>query len=726
MEVIPSSQVVYTLLYESAGQLDAAAMTCIHAAAPAVAAGMTGTAARLAAGIGVAALLHGVPAWSGEAAGGLLEEVVVTAARGRADSQREAASESEVTQEELENRALLRPAEVLEAVPGLVVTQHSGDGKANQYFLRGFNLDHGTDFATSVDGVPVNMPTHAHGQGYSDLNFLIPDLIERIDYRKGVYYAEEGDFSAAGAAEIHYRTRLDAPFVTLSAGSNSYRRVLAATSIALGGGELLLGGEYGLTDGPWVLPEGYQRLNSLAKYTRGDAERGYALTAMGYGGHWHATDQIPQRAVSAGLISRFGNIDPTDGGQSRRWSVAGEAWGRLGAGDWRTDAYLVGYRLDLFSNFTYFTDPVHGDQFEQYDNRRVYGAAASYSVPLTLFAEEGRLRTGLEIRDDHIDPVALYDTSARVRWKAVSVAAVRVSSAAVYATWELRVAPWWRLTLGARLDSARFEVHANLPANSGTASAALVSPKLTMAFGPWRAIEYFLDFGQGFHSNDARGTTIRVDPNDAVTPVGRVTPLVRATGAEAGVRALPAPELELAAALWTLKLDSELVLDNDASAIVPEGATHRYGVELSAGWRPQPWLRVDADLAWTHARFSDFDPVGQYLPNAPNAVAALGMEINRASGWYGGLHLRYFGATPLTQDDAVRSRPSLQLNGEVGYRFSAALSGSISVFNLLDRRDDDIEYYYASRLQGEPAPVSDLHFHPMEPRSVRASLSYRF
>src|SRR5215469_5105062 len=439
---------------------------------------MRGTALALAVGIGTLAMLRSTAA--GAAAGAVtLDEVVVTATRETAAADRaEAASSGVVTSEQLDNRPLLRPGGVLEAVPGLVVTQHSGDGKANQYFLRGFNLDHGTDFATTVDGVPVNMPTHAHGQGYSDLNYLIPELIERIDYRKGVYYAEEGDFSAAGAADIHYRARLDAPFVTLSAGTNGYRRILAATSTAFGEGELLLGGEASLADGPWVLPEGYQRLSSLVKYTRGDEERGYALTAMGYGGHWHATDQIPQRAVSAGLISRFGNIDPTDGGRSQRWSVSGEAWGRLGAGDWRTEAYLLGYRLDLFSNFTYVTDPVHGDPLEQYDNRRVYGAALSYSRPLTLFAEEGTLRTGLQIRDDHIDPVALYDTTARVRWKALSVSEVRVRSAALYAACELRPAPWWRVTLGARFDSDRFEVHANLPANTGAASAALVSPKL--------------------------------------------------------------------------------------------------------------------------------------------------------------------------------------------------------------------------------------------------------
>jgi hypothetical protein len=688
---------------------------------------MSSTAARFAAGIGVVALLHGVPVPAAEAVGGTLEEVVVTATReidaGRAPA---AASEGSVTQEELENRPLLRPAEVLEAVPGLVVTQHSGDGKANQYFLRGFNLDHGTDFATSVDGVPVNMPTHAHGQGYSDLNFLVPELIERIDYRKGVYYAEDGDFSAAGAADIHYRARLDATLVALSVGAEGYRRLVAATSTALADGDLLLGGEYALTNGPWVLPEGYQRFSGVVKYSRGDDARGYALSAMAYDGHWQATDQIPQRAVSAGLISRFGNIDPTDGGSSRRSSVSAEAWGRFAAGAWRAEAYHLDYRLDLFSDFTYFTDPVHGDQFEQLDNRETNGASLSYSLPLTLFAEQGTLRTGVQIRDDHIDPVALYDTTARTRWKTVSVTEVWERSGGVFVAWDFRPAPWWRLTLGARLDSQHFEVDANLPANSGTAGAALVSPKLAVAFGPWQATEYFLDFGQGFHSNDARGTTLSVDPNDGATPVSKVTPLVRATGAEAGVRSTLAPQLELDAALWTLRLDSELVLDNDGSKVVPQGATRRDGLELSARWYPQPWARVDLDLAWTHSRFSDFNPEGQYLPNAPQAVAALGLEINRPSGWFGGAHLRYFGATPLTQDDTVRSRPSLQVNAEAGYRFSPALRGTLSVFNLLDRHDDDIEYFYASQLRGEPVPVSDLHFHPVEPRNLRASLDYRF
>jgi hypothetical protein len=686
---------------------------------------MRATAVLVAVGIGTLAMLHSIAVSAADAAAAALDEVVVTSTR-QLTQQLDAASAGTVTLEELANRPLLRPAEVLEAVPGLLVTQHSGDGKANQYFLRGFNLDHGTDFATSVEGVPVNMPTHAHGQGYSDLNFLIPELIEGIDYRKGVYYAEEGDFSAAGAAAIRYRSRLDAPFLSSTVGEDGYRRIVAATSGPGAGGEWLSAGEYAQTDGPWDLAEGYQQASGLVKYSRGDQALGYTLEAMGYDASWRATDQIPRRAVGAGLISRFGNIDPTDGGRSHRWSVSGEICSRTAAGTWRAQGYLLGYHLDLFSNFTYFTDAVHGDQFEQYDKRRVYGASVSYLRPLALFAQEGTLHTGVQIRDDHIDPVALYEDTQRIRWKTVSVTQARVMSAGAYATWELRPASWWRVQLGARFDREQFDVESDLPANSGAASASLVSPKLTVAFGPWSGTEYFLDFGQGFHSNDARGTTIRVDPNDGVTPLSRVTPLARATGAEAGIRSTPVQMLELAASLWTLRLESELVLSSDSGVTVPRGATRRYGVELTAAWHPQTWMRVDVDVAWTHARFSESDPAGQFLPNAPQQVAALGLEVNRPAGWFGGAHLRYFGPTPLTQDGSVRSRPSLQLNAAAGYRFSSALSGSVSIFNLLDRRDDDIEYDYASRLRAEAAPVNDLHFHPMEPRTVRVGLSYQF
>jgi outer membrane receptor protein involved in Fe transport len=689
---------------------------------------MGSTAAQLAAAIGIAAgSLTSAAAWAEAIQAGALEEVTITAtSEQQLIGTPESASEGTVLAEQLGNRPLLRPGEVLEVVPGLVVTQHSGEGKANQYLLRGFNLDHGTDFATRVDGVPVNMPTHAHGQGYSDLNFLIPELVERIDYKKGVYYAEEGDFSAAGAAEIHYRRSLDAPFAILSGGQEGYRRAVLAASAPLGGGDLLLAGQYGRTEGPWVLPEGYDKAGGLLKYTRGDQDRGGTLEAMGYNGHWRATDQIPLRAVTARIISAFGTIDPTDGGKSRRWSVSGDAWRKLGPGELRAEAYALDYQLDLFSDFTYFSDPLHGDQFEQYDNRRVYGGTLSYSGPLSLRADDGAFRSGVQFRDDHIDPVGLYDTTARVRRKTVSVTQARVTSYALYAAQELQLAPWWRTQVGARFDRYRFDVNANLPVNSGKASDSIASPKLSMVLGPWYKTEYFLDAGTGFHSNDARGTTIGVDPNDGVTPMGRVNALVRAIGAEAGVRTAFVPHLQLAASIWTLKLDSELTLDNDASAVVPRGATRRYGVEIGGYYRPLEGVLIDADLAWTHARYLNFNAAGQYLANAPGQVASVGAEFNRPSGWFGGVRIRYLGASPLSQDNSIRSRPSLQLDGESGYHLSTDLSVTLSVYNLLGRHDYDIEYYYASQLRGEAAPVNDVHAHPVEPRSLRASLSHYF
>jgi outer membrane receptor protein involved in Fe transport len=666
-----------------------------------------------------AALGAGVPAVG-------LAEVVVTAEHLDLIGEVASASQGTVQDDQLGNRPVRRPGEVLEVVPGLILTQHSGDGKANQYFLRGFNLDHGTDFATRVDGLPVNMPTHAHGQGYSDLNFLIPELVESVEYRKGTYYADEGDFSAAGAANIRYRRRLDRAFVALSGGQHAYQRGVVAASTDVGGGDLVMAAQYARENGPWVLPEGYEKIGALLKYTRGDGERGFGIEPVGYDGHWRSSDQIPLRAVQQGLVSRFGSIDPTDEGASHRYSVSADGWQTLGPGELRANLYAIDYRLALYSNFTYFRDPVHGDQFEQYDNRLVLGGTVKYEQPLRMWERDGAFKAGLQVRDDHLDPVGLYATVARARYRTVSETHVHETSYSAYLSEDVRITPWWRTELGARLDDFQFDVSANLAANSGTARASIASPKLTMVFGPWSRTEYFLNYGKGFHSNDARGITITVDPNDRVTPVPKVDALVRAVGAEVGVRTALIPKLQLAAALWTLTLDSELTLNSDASQVVPAGPTRRYGVELGAYYRPVEWIVVDGDACWTHARYSAFDPAEQYIPNALEQVASVGVTINRSTGWYGGSRLRYFGASPMTQSNTMRSRPSLQLYAEAGYHFTPALSGVVTVFNLLDRRDYDIEYYYPSQLRGEAAPVNDIHFHPAEPLSIRVALTYLF
>jgi hypothetical protein len=655
-----------------------------------------------------------------------LAEIVVTGSSPAEATEPVSASQGVVLAERLEDRPLLRPGEVLEVVPGLIVAQHSGDGKANQYFLRGFNLDHGTDFATRVDGVPVNLPTHAHGQGYTDLNFLIPELVERIEYKKGVYYADEGDFSAAGAADVLYRRQLDAPFLQLTGGQEGYRRVVGAVSGSVASSDLMLGAQYSHTDGPWTLPEGYQNVSAVMKLTHGDSDSGFGVEAVGYSGHWRSTDQIPDRAVADGSISEFGNIDPTDGGKTHRWSVSGNAWHKWGAGQARANAYAIGYGLDLFSNFTYFTDASHGDQFEQYDRRRVYGGAVDYERPLDLFGGTfGSFRAGVQVRRDLIDPVALYDTTERVRWTTVSVTQADVGTYGFFVSQDLRLAQWWRAQVGTRVDAFHNDVHPSISADSGSRSSSIVSPKLNMIFGPWGRTEYFLDVGKGFHSNDARGTTISAPTSEGFPQLTRVTPVAGALGAEVGLQSAVLPRLQVGASVWTLRLNSELTLDNDASMIVPSGATRRYGAEISANVRASDLVLFDADLAWTHARYLD-DPAGPYVPNALEKVASLGAEIHRTIGWFGGFRLRYFGSAPIAQDGAARSRPSLQMYGEAGYHFTPALSAVLSAYNLLNRRDRDIEYYYASQLRGEASPVNDVHFHPVDPLNVRMSVLWTF
>jgi hypothetical protein len=663
---------------------------------------------------------------SGLPTGQPLEEIVVTAQRIGLIGESRAASEGIVTRIQLDGRPILRPGEVLETVPGLIVTQHSGDGKANQYFLRGFNLDHGTDFATYVDGVPVNMPTHAHGQGYADINFLIHELVDTVHYRKGTYFADEGNFSAAGAARIRYQHDSGAPRMSVTLGQDDYHRVFASASPQVGEGTLLLGLDWSTTDGPWTLPQDFRKTSGLIKYSRGDGDRGFSLTAMGYDGRWNSTDQVPQRSVDAGLIPRFGHVDPTNGGSSHRYSVSGDAWSRSEGRGWNALVYVIDYHLELVSNFTYALDPVNGDQFEQYDNRRVYGGRFVYDLDASVNEHEGLLLAGAEVRIDDIDPVGLYRTRARERFETIREDQVTQAQYSAFISHNQHWTQWLRTEAGLRFDAFDFSVRSDLSANSGDERESIVQPKLTIVLGPWAETEVFLNAGRGFHSNDARGTTITVDPTDGATPVEPVDPIVAAVGTEIGVRSAIVPGLQLSAALWNLEIDSELLFVGDGGITEPSRASRRYGVELGAYWSPLDWLIVDADYAWAHSRFSESDPAGNRIPGAVETVVSLGVAVHPQAGWFGGARMRYFGPAPLIEDNSVRSRSTLLLNADVGYRFSEKFDVVATVFNLLDAEDNDITYFYESQLPGEPVPVADIHFHPVEPRTLRVTASYRF
>jgi hypothetical protein len=638
-----------------------------------------------------------------------------------------AATSGVVAGSELADRPVARPSDLAERVPGVIASQHSGEGKANQYYVRGFNIDHGTDLALSVAGMPVNLPTNGHGQGYADLNFVVPEVVAGIQYKKGTYYAEEGDFSAAGAIHMNYLTVLDRPIAKVEVGGYGYRRALLALSPRLGGGHLLAALEVGTNDGPWVRPDDFRKVNGVLRYSRGTAQSGFSLTAMAYDARWSSTDQVPVRAIESGAIPRFGYVDPTDGGESHRHSLLA-AWQRGGARALtRVEAFVSEYGMRLFSNFTYFlADPEGGDQFEQRDDRWIAGLRASRMWSLGAPDHRTEVTAGTQLRYDDVAPVGLYRTRARERVGTTREDAVRQASGALYARADTRWTGRVRTVLGLRGDLYRFDVDSSDPANSGTETAARLSPKLTLALGPWGRTEVYASYGWGFHSNDARGATITRDPATG-EPAEPVDLLVRAQGAELGVRTLALPGLHATAALWGLDLDSELLFVGDAGTTEPSRPSRRRGVELTADYSPLPWLHLDASWARSFARFTDDDPAGDRIPGAIEGVFAAGAAVHDLGRFSGSLRVRWFGPRPLVEDDSVRSRASTLVSGDVSFRLRPGWAVQASVFNLLDAEVADIDYYYASRLPGEPLEgVADVHTHPSAPRTFRVGLVASF
>ena len=629
-------------------------------------------------------------------------------------------SQGVVGYRDFEDKPLSRAGELVENVPGVIATQHSGTGKANQYFLRGFNLDHGTDFAGYVDGVPINMRTHGHGQGYLDLNFLIPELVERIDYRKGPYFADAGDFTAAGTVKFTTVDRLERPMIEATAGSYGYYRALAAESRTVGSGDLLMALDGTRSNGPWVLNEDLKKINGLVRYSQGTAKHGWNLGLTGYHATWNATDQVPQRAIDSGLIGRFGNIDPALGGRTTRLGLTGNAH----LGDTEINLYGVYYHFRLTSNFTYFlNDPVNGDEFKQRDQRGQFGASIRHSIPTTIGGIPVALAVGGEGRWDHIGKIGLYSSIVGQTSSTVRQDKVDEYSGAVYAEGTAALTARLRLTLGLRGDLYGYDVKAqSLAANSGKGTDSIISPKVAFAWRATNNLELYANYGESFHSNDVRGASIRVDPvtGDAVD---RVPVLVKAIGYELGAR-LELARLTASIVAYHLSLGSELVFVGDGGSTEPNDATRRYGAEATLFWRPVDWLTLDAAGAVTHARFHDVEPGQTRIPNSVDEVVSAGAALDFGHGITGALRLRHFGKAPLSEDSSAQSKPTTLVNAGCYYKLGRAKLG-IDILNLLGSKDNDITYFYTSRLQGEAAAgVDDYHLHPVEPRQIRVSLRY--
>lgn len=625
----------------------------------------------------------------------------------------QAASEGGVAGADIEIRPFLRPGELLEATPGLIATQHSGGGKANQFFLRGFNLDHGTDYSVYIDDMPMNFRTHGHGQGYLDVNGLIPETVGRVDYRKGPYRADTGDFSFVGSSFITTHDELR-PFVTIEGGSYGYRRYVAGGSVKLGGGDLLAVGQIKMNDGPWDLPEDFEGYSGLLKYSAplGDGEIQASLNV--YHATWAPTEQLPERAVGPLVDDRFGNLDDTLRGTTKReiFTLGYES------DNWRITGYAQHYDWSLLSNFTYFLeDPINGDQIRQFEERWTYGGRVERSGRIS---DQLTFKVGGEVRVDDIEPVGLDETIAGAFEFNVNAFDVYEKSLGLYA--EVVWQPTDRLMVigGIRNDWYGFDVGAISGINvwAGDVDDDSFAPKIGLNYEIADGIALYANYGEGFHSNDARGVTNPSDPSPG---------LIEGDFEELGFR-MEKGGLILTGVYWWSSIESELIYVGDSGAVEPSDPSARHGYELTAFWKPNDWLAVDA--VWTGSTSKIVGaPAGQdFVPGALKSSGEIGVSAIFPD-FNGAVRFRYLGPHPLIEDNSERGEPTFLVNARVAWTPTQFDGWSLyaEALNLLDSSDDDIDYFYAVRLQGEPADgIEGRNSRIVEPRQFRVGLTRKF
>ncbi|MEW6298576.1 MAG: TonB-dependent receptor plug domain-containing protein [Thermodesulfobacteriota bacterium] len=650
-----------------------------------------------------------------------------------------AATEQKIREKDFALRPHSTTWEILNNLPGLVASQHAGGGKAMQYFLRGFDNDHGTDVALFVDGVPVNMVSHAHGQGYADLNFLIPEVVDSVDFYKGPYFTLWGDFANSGV--VNLVTKDDTVENSLQAlgGFFNTMRYTGILSPRLGPFQVLVANEVYFSDGPFDHPDNFLKYNFFGKLTLSPTpDSRLSLWTSVYTGDWDASGQIPLRAVRSGLTDRFGSIDPTEGGKSDRQNINLVYTATPSPEEsWYGQLYFSRYRLRLFSNFTFFrSDPVRGDGIEQLDSRVLFGGRLRYSRVWALGGLPVQSTLGVETRNDDAD-VGLFRQERRRRFATTTKTNIWESSVSGYMQHEFFLRDWVRLITGLRGDVFLFDVDDRLPAQAadglryqGNATDGIVSPKATLVVSPflgtaspWRATDFFLNFGMGFHSNDAR---------DAIRRGG--TALARSTGGELGVRTNLWQRLDLAAALWILDLSSELVFVGDEGTTEASGPTRRWGVDFEARYEVLPWLFADCDLTYADPRFR---VTGEAIPLAPTLLLQGGVTAYLTDGFSAAIRLRYLDDRPATEDRSLTARGYTILDFILNYRWRN-LEASLQLLNSANRDWRETQFATASCLRREVGAdprcpidgggngIPDINFVPGYPINLRGGLTIFF
>ncbi len=611
--------------------------------------------------------------------------------------------------------------DILRKVSGLFIGQHAGGGKAEQIFLRGFDIDHGTDISLAVDGLPVNMVSHAHGQGYADLHFVIPETIENIDFGKGPYYKEQGNFNTAGYVNFNTKKRLESSAVKLEIGQFDTKRIMGMFNLLKNEKHsAYLASEFLFTDGPFESPQNFNRINIFGKYTGAISSTDMiGLTISRFTSEWDASGQIPVRSVERGDISRFGAIDDTEGGQTSRTNFLVNHTKFLDDNTFlKSSVYVSHYDFELFSNFTFFLeDPINGDQIRQKEDRIIYGLNSEYSQSFTSDIVNGNWQAGISLRTDQINDNELSRSLNRVETlERLSFGDVNETNLSAYtgATFELGN---WSFIPGLRVDFFDFQYNDALQTRFSTQSqnSAIVSPKFNILYSPSHRLQLYLKTGKGFHSNDTRVV---------VSDESRET-LPSAYGFDAGFIWKPNPKMFFNVAYWWLFLEQEFVYVGDAGIVEPSGETRRQGVELNYRYQPFPWLFWNLDANYTHARSVNEDEGNDFIPLAPDLTLVTGLNVQHKSGWYGGLNIRYLDDRPANEDNSIVAEGYTVADMNAGYKWKNVSLG-IQVQNLFDTDWNETQFATESRLQNEFEPVEEIHFTPGTPFFIKGVLEYNF
>ena len=651
-----------------------------------------------------------------------------------------------------------RAGEALEIVPGLAVTQHSGEGKANQYYLRGFDLDHGTDLALYLDSMPINLRTHGHGQGYADINFMIPEMLAYVDARKGPYNVEDGDFSNAGTLRMQYLQKVPEGVFSSTGGAFGYGRQFGMKSWEYAGGDILGGGEVSIYDGPWLTPMKQRKISGVLRWSRGEENNGMSITAMAYANRWYSSDQIPLRALDNNQMSRWGTINPTDGGDTTRFSLSARWAQETKTSSTKIEAFAIHTSLGLNNDYTYYlVHPILGDQFRQFDRRVLVGGNAYQTFKFNFFEKESELKFGIQSRYDDIR-LGLQDEYLRTAYDTVRNDQVGEGNISLLTDYKTKWSPWLKTVIGTRWDyfwgsnyglqtyaasplvpsydqpgadifngQAPFHLWTS-PFNNGVTTAQLLSPKASIVINPWDdKTDFYLNFGRGFHSNDFRATTQTYNTSEVTEefgyiPVKKQGLLSPSTGAEVGVKTRVIEQLEHGTTLFFIQTAQENIFEgNTGNTMIARGA-NRLGVEFTNHYRPLTWLAFEGDVTATYARFKGYDSdqaalyadllqpgaiqwgayqgnaPGNYLINSTPIIATGTLELGEATGWFGTAKYRYISPRPLTQDGYFNSPAIGTMNVRAGYRWKEGWKLQLDVFNMFNSRSQQIAYAYGSLL----------------------------